>query len=197
MTFRTGSKPAPNAETSRKGGFTLIELILVMALLTVVMALAAPQLSGFFKGRSLDSEARRFVSLTRYAQSRAVSEGAPMVLWIDVKERTYGLEMQPGFDRYEDRKAVDYKLGKDLEIEVEQVLNRAQPASRSSRENSKPVFGNLPALTFMPDGFVSPSSSDNLTLRDKDKHEIWIGLSRNGLHYEIETNQVRRTRIRR
>lgn len=199
MTLPTGSRRDPSAEPEGRRGFTLIELILVMALLTIVMALASPQLAGFFRGRSIDSEARRFVSLTRYAQSRAVSEGAPMVLWIDEKERTYGMEMQPGFDRYEDGKAVEFKLGKDIEVEPETVPNGLQTAgiSRSSRESTRPVFGNLPTLIFMPDGFVSGSSPDNITLRDADKSEIRIGLSRNGLHYEIITNDVRRTRIRR
>src|SRR5689334_18148384 len=55
-----------------KRAFTLIELILVMALLAIVMAVSAPALSNFMRGRTLDSEARRFVSLTRYGQSRAV-----------------------------------------------------------------------------------------------------------------------------
>src|SRR5215831_89969 len=57
--------------------FTLIELILVMAILTVAVAITAPALSNFFHGRSLDSEARRLLSLTRQGQSRAVSEGLP------------------------------------------------------------------------------------------------------------------------
>ncbi|MCX6930914.1 MAG: prepilin-type N-terminal cleavage/methylation domain-containing protein, partial [Verrucomicrobia bacterium] len=62
--------------------FTLIELILVMALLTIVISLTAPSLSKFFRGRTLDSEARRLLALTRSGQSRAVSEGMPMDLWV-------------------------------------------------------------------------------------------------------------------
>ncbi len=70
------------AEANCAGAFTLIELILVMAMLAIVISVALPSLKGFFRGRNLDSEARRFLSLTRYGQSRAVSEGVPMVLWI-------------------------------------------------------------------------------------------------------------------
>src|SRR5262245_29040029 len=91
MTLRTGHKNA-NAH-----GFTLIELVLVMAMLVVVLGIAFPSLSNFFRARNLDSEARRFVSLARYGQSRAVSEGVPTVLWIDAKRRMYGLELQPGY----------------------------------------------------------------------------------------------------
>src|SRR5207249_1124035 len=81
--------------TSR--AFTLIELILVMALLAVVLAISAPSLSRFFRSRSLDSEARRFMALTRAAQSRAVSEGVPMVLWLATKEHAYGLNGAKSF----------------------------------------------------------------------------------------------------
>ncbi|NJM55576.1 MAG: prepilin-type N-terminal cleavage/methylation domain-containing protein, partial [Verrucomicrobiae bacterium] len=65
----------PHAE--RRRAFTLIELMLVMALLIVTTTFLAPQLSEFFRGRSLDSEAKRFLALTRLAQSRAVAEGVP------------------------------------------------------------------------------------------------------------------------
>src|SRR6266850_7624427 len=71
-------------------GFTLIELILVMSLLIIAVGLSFPALQDFFRGRGLDSEARRFLSLVRYGQSRAVSEGIPMLLWVDAREGTYG-----------------------------------------------------------------------------------------------------------
>jgi prepilin-type N-terminal cleavage/methylation domain-containing protein len=56
--------------------FTLIELILVLALLVIITSLAAPAMSNFIRGRALDSEARRLLALMHAAQSRAVSEGA-------------------------------------------------------------------------------------------------------------------------
>ena len=40
-------------------GFTLIEMILVMALLVVAVSFVAPQLSGFFRGRTLKSEGKQ------------------------------------------------------------------------------------------------------------------------------------------
>src|SRR2546426_11590252 len=46
-------------------GFTLIELILVMTVLTIAVSITAPALANFFRGRSLDSEARRLLALTR------------------------------------------------------------------------------------------------------------------------------------
>src|SRR5438132_9607959 len=110
MTLQAGSK-------RNDPGFTVIELILVMAMLLIVISVAFPSLKGFFRGRNLDSEARRFLSLTQYGQSRAVSEGVPMVLWIDARRGAYGLRAQPGYTD-SDGKAVEFALGDDLQVEV-------------------------------------------------------------------------------
>ena len=74
--------------------FTLIELILVLALLVIITSLAAPAMSNFIRGRALDSEARRLFALMHAGQSRAVSEGMPMVLWVDEKQGAYGLQAE-------------------------------------------------------------------------------------------------------
>src|SRR5579872_7286659 len=79
-----------NASTSR-GAFTLIELILVLGLLVIITSIAAPAVAKFIRGRALDTEARRMIALMHAAQSRAVSEGAPMILWINDKTGSYGL----------------------------------------------------------------------------------------------------------
>src|SRR6266581_9368788 len=88
-------------------GFTLIELILVMTILTIAISITAPALSNFFRGRSLDSEARRLLSLTRLGQSRAVSEGLPVQLWIDAARDECGLEADSSYEAT-DAHAVDF-----------------------------------------------------------------------------------------
>ena len=75
---------------ARCSRFTLIELILVLALLVIITSLAAPAMANFIRGRALDSEARRLSALMHAGQSRAVSEGVPMMLWVDEKQGAYG-----------------------------------------------------------------------------------------------------------
>ena len=98
MMSRIGNRRSKRRGAGPGCGFSLIELLLVMALLSIVISITLPSLSSFFRGRALDAEARRLLSLTRYGQSRAVSEGIPMVLWVDAEDRTYGLEQEPGWD---------------------------------------------------------------------------------------------------
>src|SRR5215813_10242713 len=78
--FRPISKQVQCRNTRPKlkaAAFTMIELILVMTILTIAVALTAPSLANFFRGRALESEARRLLALSRQGQNRAVSEGIP------------------------------------------------------------------------------------------------------------------------
>ena len=183
MILPTG-KWIKNAEKTRPAAFTLIELVLVMAMLLIVLAVAAPSLSRFFRGRTLDSEARRFVSLTRYGQSRAVSEGVPMLLWIDPKQSAYGLEEETGYTAV-DGKAVDFAIGKDLIVEVADLPSQAATAQVGRAAQSNP---NKPTIRFLPDGFISETSPRSVLIRENAGETIWITQSRNRLNYEIQAH---------
>jgi general secretion pathway protein H len=63
--MKTGSRPE---------GFTLIELIIVLALLSVITALVAPRLTQSLSRMNIEATARRVASALRLARSLAVSE---------------------------------------------------------------------------------------------------------------------------
>ena len=181
------SKPQRPPHTAR--GFTLIELMLVMAMLLIVLAVAFPSLRNFFRGRNLDSEARRFLSLTRYAQSRAVSEGVPTVLWIDKKQGTYGLQAQTGYLDTDD-KAVEFSLDKTLEFEVSQPASVRSAGQRSERNaTTTSVAGNLPAIRYTPDGFIGEASPERVIIRQGKEDEVWFVPNASRLNYEIQASQ--------
>ncbi|MCX7723080.1 MAG: prepilin-type N-terminal cleavage/methylation domain-containing protein [Verrucomicrobiae bacterium] len=163
----------------RGRGFTLIELIVVMALLATVLAVAAPSLSRFFRARTLDSEARRFIALTRYAQSRAVAEGVPMELWIDVERGVYGLRAESTYIEHDD-KAVEFTLDTSLQIEVE-------PGQGQPRLVALPTqFDRKYVLRFTPDGFIHSSSPERVFIRQGATEVVVIQRSRTRLSYEIQ-----------
>ncbi|MCI0537452.1 MAG: GspH/FimT family pseudopilin [Verrucomicrobiales bacterium] len=181
MTLPIGNKQ--NADLRRGAAFTLIELILVMAMLLIVLGVAFPSLKGFFQGRNIDAEARRFLSLTKYGQSRAVSEGVPMMLWIDAPRKAYGLQAQAGYAD-SDQKAVQYTLDKDLEVE-------AQLPARTSLTQWQPKaagISNVPMIRFMPDGSIGETSPDRVVLRQGSTSSIWIVENTNRLSYAIQTD---------
>src|SRR5436190_20110924 len=118
MILQAGQKPVIiRGDPRRRDGFTLIELMLVMAMLLIVMGISFPTLKGFFHGRNMDSEARRFLSVTRFAQSRAISEGTPIEVWIDIDKGKFGLRAAAGFVE-SDRRAFELDVAKELKLEV-------------------------------------------------------------------------------
>jgi|ERR1700722_11592886 len=76
--------------------FTLIELLMVMAIIAIVAALLAPRLVGFTLGRSSSNTARMIVSLTNYARSQAISEGRTYRLNFDSAAKQFFLTAQDG-----------------------------------------------------------------------------------------------------
>lgn len=189
--------PAPPFGASRSAlrtGFTLIELILVMAILTMVVSLTAPTLSHFFRGRSLDSEARRLLALTRHGQARAVSEGVPMDLWVNAPQGEFGLEAEPSYET-SDTKAVTFAIDSGVQIEVTSqavvsasTQNRSQPLTAtdsSSVLKVKMAHPGLPTIRFLPDGSISETSPQMLRLTGREGASLWVAQSRDRLSYEI------------
>ena len=181
-------RPAP-----RTGhGFTLIELILVMAILTMVASMSAPVLSHFFRGRSLDSEARRLLALTHIAQSRAASEGIPVDIWVDSNARSYGIETEPSYET-EDPKADHWTLDQALKMEViagtpvqkSASWNPNQPMSTASVPRDMHRHANMPTITFMPDGSIGPRSLQKVRIMDREEVSLWVCLSQDRSYYEI------------
>ena len=171
--FLNGEMSRLTPAAARKGAFTLIELILVLALMVVITSLVAPAMANFVRGRALDSEARRLLALMHAGQSRAVSEGAPMVLWLDEKQGAYGLEAETS-PKNGDPKAENLPLDEHLQITV---LNAGTSALTT--------FHNLPAVRFQADGTVDENSPPLVRLTDAGGHALWLAETRNRMGYEI------------
>ncbi len=71
-----------------RNGFTLLELILVAAMLGVLAAVTVPGFVQSIRGNRLRTAARRVVSSGRYARSMAVLKQRRMGIFFDLKENT-------------------------------------------------------------------------------------------------------------
>lgn len=184
---------------SRRRAFTLVELIVVMGLLVAVISMAAPSLAGFFRGRAVDAEARRFLTLTRAGQSRAAAEAVPMILWVDLKQRTYGLETDSSFVDV-DLKAVQYTLDGNVVLEIGATDSLAAAITEDTlfgSSTSASRNASLPHIRFEPDGGVSAGSPESFMLMDRDGGTLWVRQTANRLSYEIGNQEVQRTTRRR
>jgi type II secretion system protein H len=162
------SKLAVAASSARRrpggGAFTLIELIVVLALLAIAATFVASSMGSFFRGRMLNFEARRLLSLTHYAQSRAVSEGVPVVLWVNPTDSTYGLTVQSSFNNPEgDTRAISYTAESSLRLETPQ--GEVTPISEQDDEKLGLPSDGMSFIRFTPDGFFDDSSVSKITVR--------------------------------
>ncbi len=168
----------------RRAGFTLIELIFVLALLAIAAVFVVSSMGSFFRGRALNFEARRMLSLTHYAQSRAVAEGMPFILWINPAESTYGLSMQASFNDPEvNNRPVRYTA--DAALTLETPARGTAPLSEQDDEKLGITDENLAFIRFTPDGFFDDSSVTKITIRLGTEAGLELVPMANRLGYEV------------
>ncbi|MBM3334301.1 prepilin-type N-terminal cleavage/methylation domain-containing protein [Candidatus Sumerlaeota bacterium] len=161
---------ARSGRTAGRGAMSLIELITVLALLSVVVAIAAPSLAPFFRGRALHEEARRFLALTRYASNEAVSLCVPIELWIEVESGKYGIAAQAGSDSVTMKNPVEFTLHEGLRFEVN--------AADLSKEG-------LATILFQPDGTVGGESLASVVIRDSEDKGMEVAQRDYAWGYEL------------
>lgn len=173
--------PIGNCLSKRSAGFTLIELVLVMIVLTTVLAFVAPMLTRSFQQRHLDQEATRLVSLTEYGRDEAISQGVPMVVWINPETGDMGLDAATGYTAT-DVSRKQYSLNADLHFDMQ---NAALPMTD----------GLAQLVQFAPDGSPDTSSGEAVRIVDRFDSSVIVRRTEDGWGYEVakeEANVARR-----
>lgn len=142
--------------------FTLIELILVMALLVMLLALSVPSFSGSFKARTVEQEAAQLLAATEYARNEAVSQGVPMIVWIDANTGEFGVNAKDGYEGNASREKT-FALHPDLHFELAQT----------------------DTLGFEPDGTLDSESPDSIKIVSRFNPSISLSQTEDGWGYEI------------
>lgn len=70
-------------------GFTLLELLVVLALMAMIYSLAAPMISAGLPGAELKGAARQLAAGLRKARSQAVTQKKEAVLTLDVEQHHF------------------------------------------------------------------------------------------------------------
>ena len=135
---------ASRTQHDRGAGFTLLELILVMLILSTVLAMAAPSLRGFFGSRQSQDTAAQILALTQFARSQAISEGVVYRLNFDTKERIYWLTA--------------WKSGSFRELETEFGQFFALPRDMVMELDDTDEEDGKPFVEFTPQGTVTAAT---------------------------------------
>lgn len=99
----------PAATGGRVAGFTLVEIVVVLAIAGLLMTAVPPLFDAVMPGIQIKGAARRTVATLRLARDAAIRSGSETVLVIDVEARRLEL---PGF------RAVSLPGGLNLDLEV-------------------------------------------------------------------------------
>lgn len=118
-------------KTTATGGFTLVELLLVITIGVMAMAVVAPNLTSGNQSSTLKSAARDLASGLRFARGEALTTQADTALSIDLEENSYQVTGQKK----------TYQLLNDIEI----TLSVAQSE----------VVDGVGSIRFFPDGSSS------------------------------------------
>lgn len=86
------------AKRRLKSGTTLMEILSVMAVLSVVGSVALPAVNNFFSGQKVTAQALEFVSHIRTARSMAIESQAVHRLVFDTYHAGYKVEVFRGYD---------------------------------------------------------------------------------------------------
>jgi prepilin-type N-terminal cleavage/methylation domain-containing protein len=127
-------KPS-RAERARPGAsraFTLIEIIIAVAILTVILLMAVPSLEGVFADRKLRASLDGFNKLVREAQERSVAEHrAYLIVWGEKD-----VIVQPeAFAKGEEKKAVA-----TFALERGSALTLTLPAALTAKPAGEWIF---------------------------------------------------------
>jgi len=110
-------QPTRQFRRACRRAFTLMELVVVMLLLTVMMAMAAPALRNFWKGNRVKDAGDQIVYVARLARSQAITNGAMYRLAFDADGSGYVLTMQQG-ETFVAAPGQSYRLPDEARIEV-------------------------------------------------------------------------------
>ena len=95
----------------RRAGFTLLELILVMAIMAIGTALVLPSVEGGFTSREVNRAARRLVAIMHHLRGEAVATGHPTLLRINQYDNTIETVGGGRWDAFSERAVIESVRG--------------------------------------------------------------------------------------
>ncbi|MGD9021675.1 MAG: GspH/FimT family pseudopilin [Lysobacterales bacterium] len=94
-------------QAGRAGGFTLVEVTVVMVIIALVMGLVATSMSRSVSGAEARAAARELVSSLRYTRAQAILDKSEKVFEVDTDERSY---QAPGREQVKLPEGVDITI---------------------------------------------------------------------------------------
>jgi len=105
-----GTRVPPRLCPRHQAGFTLLEMILVLAIVALVASVVAPAITTGIKSAKLQTSCRKASALMRQARNRAVAFKQTMVVDIDRKDQRLTIYPFTGLRKDQER---EFRVGED------------------------------------------------------------------------------------
>ncbi|UPW17754.1 GspH/FimT family pseudopilin [Agarivorans sp. TSD2052] len=134
----------------KQAGFTLLELLITVAIAVILLGIGLPNLSNLFQFMAADASTNRIMREVRFARSQAINLNQRVVICaLQSNASDCGGGVNSGLTVFGD----DNNNGK-LDTS-EKVLLAAEPFSKAGKVD---FSGNINSLTFGSDGLISGNS---------------------------------------
>ncbi len=150
-----------------KKGFTLVELMVVLAVVSVVFLFALPAMSGLIQSNNISSEANRLAASIRFARSEAITRNVSITL----SNRGNALQWKDGWETF-----VDASGGESNFNSVNDTLLRKEMATHSNVHVTSTVNGNN-WLSFNADGSLGETSDVTFFICDVKKSTLGTSIT--------------------
>ena len=146
------------ADKCRSSGFTMTELIIVMSLVAILVAIAAPSFKYVTTSNRITTELNGFLGDLQYARSEAVKQGLPVTVCSSTDGATCngGAVWQSGWILFLDSNS-------NQTVDAGETVLRVQNAF-SSADTFLPDNGAFSAITFNREGYASTNAAVIVTL---------------------------------
>ena len=134
-------------------GFTLLELLVVLVLISILSALVAPRVGNSIRNMTLTGAAQKIAASLRYARSKAVSEKETYIAVLDLKNSSLSILTARGYAQGNAPKRSGDAKEKSSRLKIYDLPEGVQLAKTKSgqREPNSGLF----QILFFPNGSTS------------------------------------------
>jgi type II secretion system protein H len=137
-------------QSHHSGGFTLVELMVVILIIGIVSAVMVAEMGGTFEDALLKSTARKIIDACDVTSRRAVAVGRAQILKIDVKAGHFEV-----VGRSREDSGIDTAGGAgELDTRINIAIREPQSDEESIEADHEKTAAE--AITFYPDGTCDP-----------------------------------------